>query len=51
LEKMAEYFIRMNQSLMAVLKEIRENGEDPQDVMDIVMKAMKIELLSGKRDN
>jgi len=48
---MVEYFIRRNQSLMAVLKEIRENGEDPQDVMDIVMKAMKIELLSGKRDN
>jgi hypothetical protein len=51
LEKMVEYFIRRNQSLMAMLKEIRDTGEDPQDVMDIAMEAMKIELLSGKRDN
>jgi len=36
---------------MAMLKEIRDNGEDPQDVMNIAMEAMKIELLSGKRDN
>jgi len=51
LENMVEYFIQRNQSLMAMLKEIRDNGEDPQDVMNIAMEAMKIELLSGKRDN
>jgi hypothetical protein len=51
MENMAEYFMKRNQSLMATLKELSNNGEDLQDVMEMVMEVINIEALTRDREN